>query len=167
MSESMVTAAAAEDESVIEESEYETAAADTAGEEYISEDYDSEKLGDTAVSAESGAFTNGSIKNSARNEFDFEKEKNNYIESIYGSNLWIEETEEVPGFYNDADTKCVMMRGVELYVGRDFDETWIVYAETDAGKYIIRTELTGEEIGQEEFVKAAYEMLAETVGNAN
>ena len=160
-SESMVTAAAVEEESVIEDSEYEIAATDTAEEEDVSEDYRDGQLADVEVSAESDAFMSGSIENNSRGESEFEKGKNSYIESIYESNLWIEEAEKVPAFYNDPDTKRVTIHGVELYVGKDSDETWIAYVETAAGKYIICTELTEEEIDQEEFAQAAYEALTE------
>ena len=146
-------------ESVIEDSEYEIAATDTAGEEYVSEDYDDGQLADAGASVKSDAFTNSSAENSTRDESEFERGKNSYIESIYGSNLWIEEVEEVPAFYDNPDTKCVTIQGIELYVGKDIDETWIAYAEIEAGKYIISAELTEKDIDQEEFAQAAYEVL--------
>lgn len=133
-SESVVITA---DESVNEDIEYETVAMDTGGEEYVDE------------------------KNSIREESELEKGKNSYIDSIYGTNIWMEETEEIPAFYDNPDTECVTIQGVELYVGKDFDEAWIAYAETDVGKFIISTEMTEEEITQEEFVQAAYEVLIE------
>ena len=166
-SESMVTAAAAEEESVIEDSEYEIAATDTVGEEYASEDYDDGQLDAAAASAESDVLMSGSVENNSRGESGLDRGKNSYIESIYGSDLWLEEVKEVPAIYNNPDTKHVTIRGVELYVGKDSDETWIAYAETDAGKYMIGTELTEEEIDQEAFTQAAYEMLAETIGITN
>lgn len=88
-----------------------------------------------------------------------------YIKSIYGSDLWIEEVESTPAFCDNADTECVTIQGVELYVGKDYDGAWIAYAETDAGQYIISTELTEDEISRDEFAGEACEMLVGKTGN--
>ena len=163
ISEGAGTADTTAAESAIEDSEYEIAATDIAEEEDVSEDYGDGKLADAAVSAGSDAFTNGTVENSSRNESDFERGKNGYIESIYGGNLWIEEAEEAPAFYNNPDTKRVTIHGVELHVGKDFDETWIVYVETDGQKYVVCGELTEEDISREEFAKEAYKLLEDIV----
>ena len=129
MSEGAATADTTAAESAIEDSEYEIAATDTAEEEDVCEDYDSGKSADAAGSAESDVFMSGSVENNSRGESKPENGKNSYIESIYGSNLWIEEVKGIPAFYNDPDTKRVTIQGVELHVGKDSDETWIVYTE--------------------------------------
>ena len=167
MSEGAATADTTAAESVIEESEYEIAATDTAEEEDVSEDYGDGQPTDAVGSAKSDAFTNGSVEDGVRGGAGIEKGENSYIESIYGGNLWIEEVDEVPSayFYTNTDTESIIINGVVLYVAQDSDHTWIVYVETDGQKYVIRGELTEDDISSEEFAEEAYELLEDTVYN--
>ena len=127
-----------------------------AEEAYESEDYDGGLSADSAVSAaESNMYDAAESKEA----------ENSYIKSIYGSSLWLEEAEEVPSayFYANTDTESIIIDGVVLYVAQDLDDTWIAYVEIDGQKYVIRGELTEEDISREEFVEEAYKLLEDTV----
>lgn len=115
------------------------------------EDYDKVQSADAAPTEEAAssgaAYENGM--------------EDSYIESIYGRDLWIEEVEEVPSayFYANTDTESIIIDGVALYVAQDLDDTWIAYAEIDGQKYVVRGELTEEDISSEEFAEKAYKLL--------
>ena len=165
MSEGAEAADTTAAESVIEDSEYEIAATDTAEEEDVSEDCVDEQLADAGGSAESGVFADSSVENGIRGGSKPERGKNSYIESIYGTNLWIEEVEEVPSayFYTNTDTESVIIHGEVLYVAQDLDNTWIGYVEIDGQKYVVRGELTKEDISWKEFAEEACKLLEDTV----
>ena len=142
--------AAAADEAIDEDgSNFDIMEAETIEQAVPTEDYGKAQLADEA-SAEKAESSGAAYENGM---------EDSYIESIYGSDLWIEEVEATPAFYDDSDTKRITIQGVGLYVGKDYDGAWIAYAETDAGKYIISTELTEEEISRDEFTQQAYEVL--------
>lgn len=148
--------AAVADEPIDEmNSDFDMAEAETVTEAVPAEGYDKAQFAD-APPAEDAASSSAAYENGM---------EDSYIKSIYGSDLWIEEVEEAPAFYDDSDTECVTIQGVELYVGKDYDGAWIAYAETDAGQYIISTELTEDEISRDEFAGEAYEMLVGKIGN--
>lgn len=162
MSESAAADATAADGSANNGGEYNMVTeAEIVEEEHVSEDYDGRQPADAAASAESDASADSSVENGIREESEPTKAESSYIESIYRSDLWIEEVKEIPTFYGNPDTECVTIQGIELYVGKDFDGAWVAYAEIDGSKYIISTELTEEKINREEFARAAYEMLME------
>ena len=87
--------------------------------------------------------------------------EDSYIKSIYGRDLWIEEVEEVPSayFYANTDTESIIINGTVLYVAQDLDDTWIAYVKIDGQKYVVRGELTEEDISSEEFAEKAYKLL--------
>lgn len=148
--------AAAADEPIEEvDSNFDMAKAETVTEAIPTEGYDKAQSADAAA-AEDAASSSAAYENGM---------EDSYIKSIYGSDLWIEEVESTPAFCDNADTECVTIQGVELYVGKDYDGAWIAYAETDAGQYIISTELTEDEISRDEFAGEAYEMLVGKTGN--
>lgn len=107
------------------------------------------------------SFADNSGENSISVKSESKTTGNSYIESIYGSNLWIEKVDKIPAFYDNSGTECVTIQGVELYVGKDYDNAWIAYAEIGSDMYVINSELTEAEIGREEFACAAYELLNE------
>ena len=86
-----------------------------------------------------------------------------YIDSIYGSGLWIEEADETPSFYGASGTERITIDGVVLYAAWDLDDTWIAYVEIDGQKYVVRGELTEKDITCEEFAAEAYKLLENTV----
>lgn len=92
-----------------------------------------------------------------------EEEQSSYIDSIYGSDLWIEKVDEVPSFYGDSDSESINIHDIRIYVAKDTDDTWIAYAQIGEERYVIRGELTEESISQEEFVEKAYQLLEETM----
>ena len=147
----MAAAAAEEIAEAEETAEYEDAY-DNAG-------YDGGLSDAEGTSAGADSFADNSVENGISGKSESKGSENSYIESIYGSNLWIEKVDKIPAFYGNSDTECVTIQGVGLYVGKDYDETWIAYAEVGSGMYIINSELTEAEIGREEFVRAAYELL--------
>ena len=123
-----------------------------AAEEPIDKDgskYDT-TVGAAAVSAES-----------VYEDAEYEETGNSYIESIYGSALWLEEVEEVPSayFYTNTDTESIIIHGVVLYVAQDLDDTWIAYVEIEGQKYVVCGELTEEDISWEDFAEEAYKLL--------
>lgn len=85
--------------------------------------------------------------------------------SIQERDLWIEEVEEVPSayFYSNIDTESIIIDGIVLYVAQDLNDTWIAYVKIDGQKYVVRGELTEEDISREEFAQTAYEKLAEKI----
>lgn len=129
----------------MEEAMEEAAAADEA---YESEDYDGGQSAGAMASVES-----------VYDDAEYEEAENSYIESIYGSALWLEEVEEVPSFYTDTDTESIIIHGAALYVAQDSDDTWIAYVEIDGQKYAVCGELTEEDISREEFAEEAYKLL--------
>lgn len=106
--------------------------------------------------------TNGVAEDSTSKEMG-EEEQSSYIDSIYGSDLWIEKVDEQPSFYADSDTESINIHGIKMYVAKDIDDTWIAYAQIGEERYVIRGELTEESISQEGFVEKAYQLLEETM----
>ena len=118
---------------------------------YADEGYDGAQYADTTSTTERNAEQNVASENS-------------YIDSLYGnSDLWIEEVQEIPSFYDAPDTECVVVQDTELYVGRDSDGAWLAYVQMDSRMYVINTVLTDEVISREKFVDMAYNRLMETV----
>ena len=106
--------------------------------------------------------TNGVAEDATSKEMGAE-EQSSYIDSIYGSDLWIEKVDEQPSFYADSDTESITIYGIEIYVDKDIDDTWIAYAQIGEEGYVIRGELTEESISQKEFIEKAYKLLEETM----
>lgn len=144
--------AAAADEPINEaDSNFDMAEAETAAEAASDEGYKKAEFAD-AVPAEDAARSEAAYENGM---------EDSYIESIYGSNLWLEEVEEVPSvyYYANTDTESIIIDSVVLYVAPDLDDTWIAYVEIDGQKYVVRGELTEEDISREEFAEEAYKLL--------
>ena len=131
-----------------------SAAADDASEDAV---YDGGQVAESAASAASEE--SGSYQDS-----EYEEAENSYIESIYGRDLWIEEVEEVPSayFYANTDTESIIIDGTVLYVAQDSDDTWIAYVKIGGHKYVVRGELTEDDLTLEEFAQKAYELLTDT-----
>lgn len=130
------------------------AAADDA---YEDAGYDGGQAADSSVSAvseESGSYQDS----------EYEEAENSYIDSIYGSSLWIEKVNEAPSFYGDSATEDFLIHGVKIYVAQDVDNTWIAYTRKNAQRYVISGELTEDDLGSEEFAEKVYELLMETIG---
>lgn len=160
--------AAAVDEPMEEEDRnFDMAEADTVTDAVPAESYDEVQSADAGAaegyekvqSADAGAApAEDDASSSAAYENGVE---DSYIESIYGSDLWIEEVEEVPSayFYANTDTESIIINGTVLYVAQDLDDTWIAYVKIDGQKYVVRGELTEEDISLEEFAEKAYKLL--------
>ena len=132
------------------------AAADDA---YESADYDGGQVAESGSGASAVSEESGSYQDS-----EYEEAENSYIESIYGRDLWIEEVEEVPSayFYANTDTESIIIDGTVLYVAQDSDDTWIAYVKIGGHKYVVRGELTEDDLTLEEFAQKAYELLTDT-----
>lgn len=141
------------------------AAEEESGETVTTEGYDGGRTADAAISEEREAFTDSVPENDIYEQSGSKNAGSSYIKSIYGSDLWIEEVEERPAFCDNPDTERVTIQNLKLYVGNDYDGAWIAYTEVDSVKYIINSELTGEEINREDFAWAAYELLMKATGN--
>ena len=118
--------------------------------------------GDDGYDAAAGKDTNG-ITMSEEAE---EEQENGYIDSIYGNDLWIEKVNKAPSFYHDSDTRYIDLHGFRIYVALDTDDTWVAYARKNGQRYLISGEYTEEDMSREEFAQKAYELLAETVNDA-
>ena len=158
--------AAAADEPMDEvNSNFDMAEAETATDAAPAESYAKVQSADAGAAEgyEKGHSADAApTEDAARSDAAYENGmEDSYIESIYGSNLWIEEVEEVPSayFYANTDTESIIIDGVVLYVAQDLDDTWIAYVEIDGQKYVVRGELTEEDMSPEEFARAAYEEL--------
>ena len=159
--------AAAADEPMDEvNSNFDMAEAETATDAAPAESYAKVQSADAGAAEdyEKGQSADAaSAEDAARSDVAYENGmEDSYIESIYGSNLWIEEVEEVPSayFYANTDTESIIIDGVVLYVAKDLDDTWIAYVEIGGQKYVVRGELTEEDISPDEFARAAYKELA-------
>lgn len=160
--------AAAADEPIEEEDRnFDMAEADTVTDAFPAESYDEVQSADAGAaegyekvqSADAGAAL---AEDDASSSAAFENGvEDSYIESIYGSDLWIEEVEEVPSayFYSKIDPEGIIIDGIVLYVAQDLDDTWIAYVKIDGQKYVVRGELTAEDISLEEFAEKAYKLL--------
>lgn len=129
---------------------YESNSADAGGTGYA----------DAAASAEDDVYEDAASKEMA------EEELGSYIDSIYGSDLWIDEVDEAPSFYGDSKTEIISIHGIKIYVAKDIDDTWIAYTRIDGEQYVISGELTETDISREEFTEKAYKLLNETTGRA-
>ena len=129
---------------------YESNSADAGGTGYA----------DAAASAEDDVYEDAASKEMA------EEELGSYIDSIYGSDLWIDEVDEAPSFYGDSKTEIISIHGIKIYVAKDIDDTWIAYMRIDGEQYVISGELTETDISREEFTEKAYKLLNETTGRA-
>ena len=134
-------------------------AAPTEAEEAVAtdEEYETDSCdgGQSAVSAASDQY----------DDIENKKVENSYIESIFGNNLWMDEVDGLPSFYTDSGTECIAVQGIEFYVAKDQDDTWIAYVQVDGQGYVIRGEWTQDDISRENFAAEAYELLMETVGS--
>lgn len=72
--------------------------------------------------------------------------------------LSVEEVEEIPDFYGNADTECVILRGLRFYVSKEQDEMWYAYVHINKKKYVITGE-TSQYTEKKAFVEDAYELL--------
>lgn len=158
--------AAAADESMNEtDSNFDMAEAETATDAAPAESYAKVQSADAGAAEgyEKGQSADAApTEDAARSDAAYENGmEDSYIESIYGSDLWIEEVEEVLSayFYANTDTKSIIIDGVVLYVAQDLDDTWIAYVEIDGQKYVVRGELTEEDMSPEEFAEKAYKLL--------
>ena len=136
-------------------------------EAYDNAGYDGGQFDAEESFTETDSLADNSAENSISGKSEAKGTGSSYIDSIYGSNLWIEKVERIPAFYDNPDTECVTIQGVGLYVGKDYDEAWIAYAEIGSSMYVINSELSEAEIGREEFARAAYELLTETTGSGD
>ena len=137
----------------------ETAVAEAA-EEYAEDNSDADGYAEATASAEDNGYSDSAYEETEK------KQENSYIDSIYGSRLWIEKVDEAPSFYEGRGTEHITVHGVNIYVAQDTDGTWIAYARKSAQRYLISGELTENDIDREAFAKEAYELLMETIGNA-
>lgn len=115
---------------------------------------------------ETGGYDNGQSAVSAASDVYNENEEeveDSYIKSIYGNSLWMEKADVRPSFCADSDTECIAVQGIEFYVAKDRDDTWIAYVQVDGQGYIIRGELTEDDMSREIFAAKAHELLMETV----
>ena len=126
---------------------------------YESKDTDAGGTGYTgvAVSAEEDVYEDTTSREMGKNE------QSSYIDSIYGSDLWIDTVDEAPSFYGDSDTEIISIHGIKIYVAKDIDYTWIAYSQIGEGRYVIRGELTEGSISRDEFAEKAYQLLEETI----
>lgn len=79
-----------------------------------------------------------------------------------GIELSIEEVKEIPDFYDDQNTKCVTLRGLQFYVTGELEDEWKAYVCVDETGYVISGGID-ESTNHRAFAKKAYELLAETV----
>lgn len=120
---------------------------------------------------ETGSYDNGPSATSAvgdqYDDIEYEQDENSYIESIFGNGLWMDEVDGLPSFYTDSGTECIAVQGIEFYVAKDQDDTWIAYVQVGEQGYVIRGELTEEDISRENFAAKAHELLMETVESSD
>lgn len=129
-------------------------------EEYVVDNSDADGYAETVTSAEDNGYDD-----SVSGETE-KKQESSYIDSIYGSRLWIEKVDEAPSFYEGRGTEHITVHGVNIYVAQDTDGTWIAYARKSGQRYLISGELTENDIDREAFAEEAYELLMETIDNA-
>lgn len=79
-----------------------------------------------------------------------------------GIELSITEVEEIPDFYNDQNTKCITLHGLQFYVTREWENEWKAYVCVDETGYVISGGID-ESTNHRAFAGKAYELLAETV----
>lgn len=79
-----------------------------------------------------------------------------------GIELSIEEVKEIPDFYDDQNTKCVNLHGLQFYVTGELEDEWKAYVRVDETGYVISGGID-ESTNHRAFAKKAYELLAETV----
>lgn len=137
----------------------ETAVAEAA-EEYEEDDSDADGYAEAATSAEDNGYDDAAPGETEK------KQESRYIDSIYGSRLWIEKVNEAPSFYEGRSTEHITVHGVNIYVAQDTDGTWIAYARKSAQRYLISGELTENDIDRETFAEEAYELLMEAIDDA-
>lgn len=129
-----------------------------ADDTYANADYDGGQTAEINASAASEA-------SDSYHDSTYNGAEGSYIDSIYGSSLWIEKVNEAPSFYSDSDTEDFLIHGVEIYVAHDVDDTWIAYTRKNAQRYVISGEWTEDDLSREEFAEKAYELLMETIDN--
>lgn len=129
---------------------YESNSADAGGTGYA----------DAAASVEDDVYEDAISKEMG------EEEQGGYIDSIYGSDLWIDEVDEAPTFCGDSNTEVISVHGIKISVAKDTDDTWIAYTRVGEEQYVISGELTEADISREEFIEKAYKLLNETIGRA-
>lgn len=137
----------------------ETAVAEAA-EEYEEDDSDADGCAEAVTSAENNDYDDATPGETEK------KQESSYINSIYGSRLWIEKVDEAPSFYEGLSTEHITVHGVNIFVAQDTDGTWMAYARKSGQRYLISGELTENDIDREAFAEEAYELLMETIGNA-
>lgn len=76
--------------------------------------------------------------------------------------LSIMEVEEIPDFYEDGSTECIISHGLQFYVVRERGNNWKAYVSVDGTGYVI-TGGSEEITDQDLFAEKAYELLVETV----
>lgn len=79
-----------------------------------------------------------------------------------GIELSIEEVKEIPDFYDDQNTKCVTLHGLQFYVTGELEDEWKAYVRVDETGYVISGGID-ESTNHRAFARKAYELLAETV----
>lgn len=153
-------AAEAADEPVDDSSAMDMSEADNGAYESKYADAGGTGYTDAAASAEDDVYEDATSKEMA------EEEQGSYIDSIYGSDLWIDQVDEAPSFYGDSGTEIIDINNIKIYVAKDIDDTWIAYAQIGAEQYVISGELTEADISREEFIEKAYKLLNETIDSA-
>ena len=132
--------------------------AETAeAEEYVDENSDADGYVDGAASVENNGYDDSAYGETEK------KQENSYIDSIYGSRLWIEKIDEAPSFYEGRGTEHLTVHGITIYMAQDTDGTWVAYVRKSAQRYLISGELTENDIDREAFAEEAYELLMETI----
>lgn len=131
-----------------------------AEEEYVGDNSDTDGYANAVTSAEDNGYDDSTFGETEK------EQESSYIDSIYGSRLWIEKVDEAPSFYEGRGTEHLTVHGVNIYVAQDTDGTWIAYARKSGQRYLISGELTENDIDREAFAEEAYELLMETIDNA-
>lgn len=114
-----------------------------------------------------GNATDGSMAGQERelSEMDIEKEMADSAADMEAAkeeiSLSVTEVGEVPDFYGNSDTRCVILRGLRFYVSGEQDGIWSAYVHIDRKKYVITGE-SNQYTGEKEFVEEAYELLMNT-----
>lgn len=79
------------------------------------------------------------------------------------ADLSVTKVMETPAFVDDADTMCVMVQGIRVYVAREADDQWSAYARVGQVNYMVTG---GANIAEaEDFAAEAYALITETAEN--
>ena len=138
----------------------------TTEQEPIGKDTSSYDYDMTEEEAEEEVYESESYDGGQPSGAVYENTDNGYTNSIDGDTLWIETVDEAPTFYDEPDTECFTIHGIQIYVAQNLDDTWIAYARKSRQRYVISGEATQETVSREEFAEEAYELLMETISSA-